>query len=121
MNIGIFSDTYFPQLNGVATSIRTLTHALREKGHTVYIFTPSDPRCEGQPEDEDIFRLPSIPVYFVRDYRAGYIFPPHILKKIKKTESGHRAYTDRIPLGLSGKAGFHNGGHPHGTYLSHHV
>ena len=23
MNIGIFSDTYFPQLNGVATSIRT--------------------------------------------------------------------------------------------------
>ena len=58
MNIGIFSDTYFPQLNGVATSIRTLTHALREKGHTVYIFTPSDPRCEGQPEDEDIFRLP---------------------------------------------------------------
>ena len=84
MNIGIFSDTYFPQLNGVATSIRTLTHALREKGHTVYIFTPSDPRCEGQPEDEDIFRLPSIPVYFVRDYRAGYIFPPHILKKIKK-------------------------------------
>ena len=50
MNIGIFSDTYFPQLNGVATSIRTLTHALREKGHTVYIFTPSDPRCEGQLE-----------------------------------------------------------------------
>ena len=104
MNIGIFSDTYFPQLNGVATSIRTLTHALREKGHTVYIFTPSDPRCEGQPEDEDIFRLP-----------AAYS------EKNQKTESGHRAYTDRIPLGLSGKAGFHNGGHPHGAYLSHHV
>ena len=32
MNIGIFSDTYFPQLNGVATSIRTLTHALRDAG-----------------------------------------------------------------------------------------
>ena len=116
MNIGIFSDTYFPQLNGVATSIRTLTHALREKGHTVYIFTPSDPRCEGQPEDEDIFRLPSIPVYFVRLY-----FPTAYSEKNQKTESGHRAYTDRIPLGLSGKAGFHNGGHPHGTYLSHHV
>ena len=107
MNIGIFSDTYFPQLNGVATSIRTLTHALREKGHTVYIFTPSDPRCEGQPEDEDIFRLPSIPVYFVRDYRAGYIFPPHILKKIKKlnqmcirdrTQSGYILTIDRNAL-----------------------
>ena len=45
MNIGIFSDTYFPQLNGVATSIRTLASALEERGHHVYIFTPSDPRC----------------------------------------------------------------------------
>ena len=74
MNIGIFSDTYFPQLNGVATSIRTLTHALREKGHTVYIFTPSDPRCEGQPEDEDIFRLPSIPGIIVQAIFSRRIF-----------------------------------------------
>ena len=103
MNIGIFSDTYFPQLNGVATSIRTLTHALREKGHTVYIFTPSDPRCEGQPEDEDIFRLPSIPVYFVRDYRAGYIFPPHILKKIKKLNLDIVHTQTEFPLGFLGK------------------
>lgn len=61
MNIGIFSDTYFPQLNGVATSIRTLTHALREKGHTVYIFTPSDPRCEGQPRMRISFVCPVSP------------------------------------------------------------
>ena len=45
MNIGIFSDTYFPQLNGVATSIQTLAAALEQRGHQVYIFTPSDPRC----------------------------------------------------------------------------
>ena len=61
MNIGIFSDTYFPQLNGVATSIRTLTHALREKGHTVYIFTPSDPRCEGSPMMRISFVCPVSP------------------------------------------------------------
>ena len=87
----------------MATSIRTLTHALREKGHTVYIFTPSDPRCEGQPEDEDIFRLPSIPVYFVRDYRAGYIFPPHILKKIKKLNLDIVHTQTEFPLGFLGK------------------
>ena len=43
MKIGIFSDTYFPQLNGVATSIRMLATSLEARGHQVYIFTPDDP------------------------------------------------------------------------------
>lgn len=103
MKIGIFSDTYFPQLNGVATSIRTLSNALRKRGHTVYIFTPSDPRCAGQPEEEGIFRLPSVPVYFVRDYRAGYIFPPHILKKISQLELDIVHTQTEFPLGFLGK------------------
>ncbi len=36
MNIGIFTDTYFPQLNGVATSVQTLRREL-EKGDIRYI------------------------------------------------------------------------------------
>ena len=82
MNIGIFSDTYFPQLNGVATSIRTLATALTERGHNVYIFTPSDPRCGKDYDDLNVYRVPSVPVRFVRDYRAGYVFSPHLMKKI---------------------------------------
>ncbi|MBQ9092367.1 MAG: glycosyltransferase family 4 protein [Anaerotignum sp.] len=82
MNIGIFSDTYFPQLNGVATSIRTLATALEERGHHVYIFTPSDPRCYEGYDTLNVYRLPSVPVHFVRDYRAGYVFSPFLAKKI---------------------------------------
>ena len=82
MNIGIFSDTYFPQLNGVATSIRTLATALETKGHNVYIFTPSDPRCHEGYDTLKVYRLPSVPVRFVRDYRAGYVFSPFLAKKI---------------------------------------
>ena len=82
MNIGIFSDTYFPQLNGVATSIRTLATALEERGHHVYIFTPSDPRCYEDYDTLNICRLPSIPVRFVQGYRAGYVFSPFLVKKI---------------------------------------
>lgn len=103
MNIGIFSDTYFPQLNGVATSIRTLAHALRERGHNVYIFTPSDPRCEEGKDEPDIYRLPSLPVYFVRDYRAGYIFPPHLLRKISKLNLDIVHTQTEFPLGCLGK------------------
>ena len=82
MNIGIFSDTYFPQLNGVATSIRTLATALEAKGHNVYIFTPADPRCYEGYDTLNIYRIPSVPVRFVKDYRAGYIFSPFLAKKI---------------------------------------
>ena len=82
MNIGIFSDTYFPQLNGVATSIRTLATALEERGHHVYIFTPSDPRCGADYDDLRVYRVPSAPVHFVQDYRAGYVFSPFLAKKI---------------------------------------
>lgn len=102
MNIGIFSDTYFPQLNGVATSIRTLSTALEERGHHVYIFTPSDPRCAGENEP-NIFRLPSIPVYFVRDYRAGYVCPPHVLKKIHAMELDIIHTQTEFSLGFLGK------------------
>ena len=43
MNIGLFTDTYFPQISGVATSIQTLKNALEDRGHSVFIFTTTDP------------------------------------------------------------------------------
>ena len=33
MRIGLFTDTYFPQVSGVATSIRTLKTELEKQGH----------------------------------------------------------------------------------------
>ena len=39
MRIGIFSDTYIPNINGVATSIEMLKKGLEKLGHKVYIVT----------------------------------------------------------------------------------
>ena len=44
MRIGIFTDTYFPQVSGVATSIRVLKEDLERQGHKVIIFTTTDPK-----------------------------------------------------------------------------
>ena len=44
MNIAIFTDTYFPQVSGVATSIQTLKETFEDNGHQVYIFTTSKGR-----------------------------------------------------------------------------
>lgn len=71
MNIGLFTDTYFPQVSGVATSIKTLRDELTSRGHNVYIFTTSDPRAHDSAED-GIFRFPSVPFVSFKDRRIAF-------------------------------------------------
>jgi len=40
MKIAFFTDTYYPQLNGVTISVDNFAKELRKMGHTVYIFAP---------------------------------------------------------------------------------
>lgn len=61
MNIGLFTDTYFPQVSGVATSIKTLRDELIAQGHHVYIFTTTDPQAKHDDVAAGIYRFPSIP------------------------------------------------------------
>lgn len=61
MNIGLFTDTYFPQVSGVATSIKTLRDELIAQGHHVYIFTTTDPKARHDDVEAGIYRFPSIP------------------------------------------------------------
>lgn len=80
MNIGLFTDTYFPQINGVGTSVHTLAEGLRKRGHNVYIFTPYDPRII---EDEkDVIRMPSMPCFMIKGFRIGLLYTPRALNKI---------------------------------------
>lgn len=51
MKIGFFTDTYFPQVSGVATSIKTLKQELERHGHEVYIFTTTDPNADKLEKD----------------------------------------------------------------------
>lgn len=71
VNIGIFTDTYFPQVSGVATSIDTLRSQLEQKGHTVYIFTTTDPDVEKNVYERNVFRFASIPFISFTDRRIA--------------------------------------------------
>ena len=82
MKIGIFTDTYKPQVNGVVTSITTLERELRKKGHKVYIITTTDPEVN-YPES-NVLRLPSIVFRPAPQYRLGMIYSNKIIRKIKK-------------------------------------
>lgn len=72
MNIGIFTDTYFPQVSGVATSIKTLRQELEKQGHQVYIFTTTDPHIEKDVYERNIFRFPSVPFVSFTDRRVAF-------------------------------------------------
>ena len=71
MRIGLFTDTYFPQVSGVATSICTLKEELEKEGHEVYIFTTTD-KAVKRYEDPTIIRLPSVPFISFTDRRIVY-------------------------------------------------
>ena len=71
MRIGLFTDTYFPQVSGVATSIRTLKTELEKLGHTVFIFTTTD-KDVNRYEDWQIIRIPSVPFFAFKDRRVAY-------------------------------------------------
>ncbi|MGL4346106.1 MAG: glycosyltransferase family 4 protein [Cellulosilyticaceae bacterium] len=82
MNIGIFTDTYSPQINGVVSSIVTLEKQLQAQGHNVYIFTVSHPKAE--PAPGHVYRLPSMPFVFLKDHRVGLLYSTKIVRQIKK-------------------------------------
>ncbi|RAP33502.1 hypothetical protein DID77_02960 [Candidatus Marinamargulisbacteria bacterium SCGC AG-439-L15] len=78
MNIAIFTDTYFPQINGVVISTDTFKKSFEEMGHTVYIMCP---KIKGYKDESDaVWRFPSVPYPFQREYRLVMPYS----KKLKK-------------------------------------
>nr|WP_210726818.1 glycosyltransferase family 4 protein [Pediococcus argentinicus] len=85
VNIGIFTDTYFPQVSGVATSIKTLREQLEKQGHQVYIFTTTDPKVDKNVYERNIFRFASVPFVSFTDRRiavAGFLKAVQVAKEL---------------------------------------
>lgn len=77
MRIGLFTDTYYPRKNGVATSVYMLKENLEAQGHTVYVITTSDPEA---PEFErHVIRIPSIPL---KTQRLGTVVRPQLVRLV---------------------------------------
>ena len=102
MNIGLFTDTYFPQFCGVATSIKTLRDELIAQGHHVYIFTSSDPRATDSPED-GIYRFPSVPFVSFKDRRIAFTGWLKVLRIARKLDLDIVHNQTEFSLGVMGK------------------
>lgn len=72
MRIGLFTDTYYPRLNGVATSVRALKDNLEMLGHDVFVVTTTDPKAS--PYEHNVIRIPSVSC---KTQRLGIFISPH--------------------------------------------
>lgn len=79
MRIGLFTDTYYPQINGVAHSVLMLKENLEALGHTVYVFTTTDPNAPKR--EYHVFRFHSLP--FVCARRVGLFYYPSVAEKVE--------------------------------------
>jgi 1,2-diacylglycerol 3-alpha-glucosyltransferase len=69
MRVGIFTDTYIPDVNGVVTVIKIMERELKRTGHEVYVFCPGHP-LEGA-NQPGVFRFPSMEFVFYRGMRIA--------------------------------------------------
>jgi 1,2-diacylglycerol 3-alpha-glucosyltransferase len=81
MNIGIFSDTYTPQVNGVVTVIRTLKTGLEQRGHRVFIFTVQHPNAVAE---EGVYRVASFQFPNEPQHRVGVFIEKQIIDAARR-------------------------------------
>ena len=101
LNIGLFTETYYPEINGVANSVYMLKTELEEIGHNVYVFTTTTP---GAPEFEhNVFRVPSLPCILITERRIGLFYQPKLASLIKKLNLDLIHTHTEFSLGIFGR------------------
>lgn len=70
LRIGLFTDTFLPDQNGIVTSVGLLSDELRARGHHVDVVAPFFP--EQQDARPDVRRVPSVSYVFLPTYRLAW-------------------------------------------------
>ena len=101
MNIGLFTETYYPEINGVAASVYVLREELEKQGHNVYVFTTTSP---GAPKNEkNVYRVHSLPCILISDRRVGLLYQRKIAAVIKKLNLDIIHTNTEFSLGIFGR------------------
>lgn len=81
MNIGLFSDTFVPEINGVATSVNSLFTLLKKYGHNCYVITTGN---EIKVTFKDnVLKIPGLELKGLYGYRASFVYNSEAFKIIQ--------------------------------------
>ncbi|APT75382.1 glycosyl transferase family 1 [Marinitoga sp. 1137] len=98
MNIGIFSDVYFPQKNGVSTAVKLYKQEMEKLGHNVYLFVPRYSHNYKRNE-KNVFEFPAIKFLFEKEQRIAIPISGDIFK-IKDLELDIIHSQDPFSMGI---------------------
>jgi 1,2-diacylglycerol 3-alpha-glucosyltransferase len=96
MKIGLFTDTFLPDTNGVVTVIQTMDRELTKEGHEVHIFAPAYPAWHGN--EPRVHRFPSLRFPFYPGMRMAVPYNHRAFEIIPSLNVIHSH--DPGPLGL---------------------
>lgn len=102
LRLALFSDTYPPQINGVAPTLARLVKAVEARGGEVQVVTVSDPDA---PADPQVERWPSIPFWAYPQLQMAAPRRDKALDLIEKWKPNLVHATTEFGIGLGGLLG----------------
>ncbi|MGD2084164.1 MAG: glycosyltransferase family 1 protein [Chromatiales bacterium] len=121
MDIGIVTETYPPEINGVARTLRQMVDGLRTRGHRISLVRPRQTRHDSATRDGETLReilVPGIALPRYRDLRFGLPWPgalrrawkgnpPDVVYVATEGPLGHSALCAAERLGVPAVSGYH--------------
>jgi 1,2-diacylglycerol 3-alpha-glucosyltransferase len=102
MNIGLFSDTYPPQINGVAVSTQNLFNILRKNGHQAYVVTTNAESNHLEYKD-NVLHIPGLELKKLYGYRLASFYNSRAMKIIKSWNLDLVHIQSEAGIGIFGK------------------
>lgn len=85
MKIAFFTDTFLPQINGVATALANQATELGARGNSVLIFTPKldgIKREKFKAKNVQVIHVPTVPAIFYPEFKLGVFGLPRVIQHL---------------------------------------
>jgi len=102
MRIAFFSDTFYPQINGVVTSITNSSKFLASEGHEMILFVPKSKACIKIAKNVQIEQIHSVGLPTYKDYRIAMPQTIKCLRKIHQFKPDIIHIHSPFPIGMLG-------------------
>ncbi len=102
MNIALFSDTYPPQINGVAISTQNLFNILRKNGHAAYVVTTNAQTNHLEYKDNVLY-IPGLELKKLYGYRLASFYNSRAMKIIQSWHLDIVHIQTEVGIGIFGK------------------
>jgi len=102
MNIALFSDTYPPEINGVATSTFNLFNILKKNGHNVYAIV-TNPFSNKIDYKDNVLRIPGLLLKKLYGYRMAGFYSSKAMKIVREMKLDVIHIQTDAGIGIFGK------------------